>query len=65
MKASMVLYEGETFRVIESTSVPFFRAYSKGNERIDVFWGITLADLMATLMKKKPEWVEEIDMAGD
>ncbi len=65
MKASMVLYEGETFRVIESTSVPFFRAYGKKNERRDVFCGITLADLMATLMKKKPEWVEEIDMAGD
>jgi len=65
VKAPITLFEGETFCVIESTNVPFFRAYSKGNERIDVFWGITLADLMATLMKKQPEWAKEIDMAGD
>ncbi len=65
MKTAISLYEGETFYVVESPSIPFFRAYGRGNEKGTFFWGITASDLMATLRKNKPEWAQEIDMAGD
>lgn len=58
------LFEGEEFRVIQDTNIPFFKAYSTKDQR-DCFFNCTLADLMENLRRHKPEWLREINMAGD
>jgi len=59
------LYEGEEFRVVEDTNIPFFRAFSTIEGQRDSFSDCELSMLMATLLKNKPKWAREIDMSGD
>jgi hypothetical protein len=59
-----ILFEGENFRVIQDTNIPFFKAYSTKGQR-DCFFNCTLADLMENLRIHKPEWLREINMVGD
>lgn len=59
-----IIFEGEKFRIVQDTNVPFFKAYSTIDQG-EYFFNCTLADLMENLRHHKPEWVHEINMAGD